>query len=832
MPNKPTTVPQLDTNQSNRTIPAASKVSDGYLTNDLLPAANANYLWGWAGDWLGWLDATFEDGDLPGDVRINGVVGIEDTPITAGIGKKLNVEHDADGTVNATAQTVAIYAPTLTGNRNICGIQSWAINTDTVGTYGGWLGAYWGTVAVNDSGKMTDADCFSGVTDVADASGQITGKACVFRAYDGTATGTIAEQYGLRVDALTAGDTQYGVWIGGVSSGESLHVDAGKVSLGPGLIEALDAGGTRAGWVVGKHDFLHVSTNRASAVSAHLFESVIEGSLNTSVTNLALGFTSRATSGTSGWASNIWSEFDGYASGGTTYQIFDCIASGIYNEGDDTITEGCCLHAYGGSNTGSGALTNLYGVKVDNINGGTNNYGVYVKNASTYAIWVDDGYTKLDGQVAIATDPDPLISLRAKQTFDAGVTEMAAYFEGSLTSALDGIALTTRSTMDVGLSSGTKTNAYNLYAQWDDDSSGGVITNGWNVYSVLSLNGGTLDKFANYRAYNGIVSGSIDNLYGFLYPTPSNAGSITSQYGIYIGILNQAANNYGLYVQAASPGYAIWVDSGECRFDGNVACGATNPDTPLHVWASDVRAPAGGVLATFEKNDACVLNILSSNAAGKFGAIWFGDADATATGRFEYYQDDDHFEWWTANGPRMELDATDGLVASVPITSPTFTCGASKTIPVNFIDAVPEITGALTSLSRDEIFGSLNFRHSSAVTFFRHLTVPQSGTITAASVRLIGSASHNFAIRIWKKAYTATAGTNATKVAEANYSTTPLDISSANGTVVSLTVLSGAVTAADTLFWEIQNVETTAPNLQVFPGSITITADEVTVSKS
>ena len=63
MPNKPTTVPELDTNQTNRTIPAPTKVSDGYLTDDVFPAANANYLHGWTGDWLGWLDGTFEDGD-------------------------------------------------------------------------------------------------------------------------------------------------------------------------------------------------------------------------------------------------------------------------------------------------------------------------------------------------------------------------------------------------------------------------------------------------------------------------------------------------------------------------------------------------------------------------------------------------------------------------------------------------------------------------------------------------------------------------------------------------------------------------------------------------
>lgn len=65
MASRPGTVPQLDTNQTYRTIPAPTKVTDGYVLNDPLPAANVNYLWGWAGDWLTWLDERSEDGSTP-----------------------------------------------------------------------------------------------------------------------------------------------------------------------------------------------------------------------------------------------------------------------------------------------------------------------------------------------------------------------------------------------------------------------------------------------------------------------------------------------------------------------------------------------------------------------------------------------------------------------------------------------------------------------------------------------------------------------------------------------------------------------------------------------
>lgn len=88
MPNKPTTVPTLDTNQTNRTIPAPTKVTDGYVLNDLLPAANLNYLVGWAGDWLTWLDGTFNDGVAAGDLSISGDVAI---PASLDVGTDLTV---------------------------------------------------------------------------------------------------------------------------------------------------------------------------------------------------------------------------------------------------------------------------------------------------------------------------------------------------------------------------------------------------------------------------------------------------------------------------------------------------------------------------------------------------------------------------------------------------------------------------------------------------------------------------------------------------------------------------------------------------------------------
>lgn len=44
-----------------------------------------------------------------------------------------------------------------------------------------------------------------------------------------------------------------------------------------------------------------------------------------------------------------------------------------------------------------GTITNQYGLNIDPLTGATNNYGIYIAGASTYAIWVDAGLSRFDG---------------------------------------------------------------------------------------------------------------------------------------------------------------------------------------------------------------------------------------------------------------------------------------------------------------------------------------------------------------------------------------------------------------------------------------------------
>src|SRR5690606_8395304 len=75
---------------------------------------------------------------------------------------------------------------------------------------------------------------------------------------------------------------------------------------------------------------------------------------------------------------------------------------------------------------------------------------------------------------------------------------------------------------------------------------------------------------------NNLATGTISTAHGIHVNTPANVGTITDNYGIYIQNQNVGTNDYGLYIQGADT-YALWVDAGVSRFDGNVVLDAALP---------------------------------------------------------------------------------------------------------------------------------------------------------------------------------------------------------------------------------------------------------------
>lgn len=66
-------------------------------------------------------------------------------------------------------------------------------------------------------------------------------------------------------------------------------------------------------------------------------------------------------------------------------------------------TLGRAVGYYAADGTGAGTLTDNYGLYVANLTKGTNDYGLYVQGADTYALWVDAGATRLDGTLEVQT---------------------------------------------------------------------------------------------------------------------------------------------------------------------------------------------------------------------------------------------------------------------------------------------------------------------------------------------------------------------------------------------------------------------------------------------
>lgn len=83
------------------------------------------------------------------------------------------------------------------------------------------------------------------------------------------------------------------------------------------------------------------------------------------------------------------------------------LIAGLFS-GGNVLSSGTITNAYGvkiiDPTTTSGGVTNLYGLFIDPVTFGGSNYGIYVGDANTYSIWVDNGLTRLDGSLELQGD--------------------------------------------------------------------------------------------------------------------------------------------------------------------------------------------------------------------------------------------------------------------------------------------------------------------------------------------------------------------------------------------------------------------------------------------
>ncbi|MBU0673006.1 MAG: hypothetical protein KJ732_08280, partial [Candidatus Margulisbacteria bacterium] len=124
------------------------------------------------------------------------------------------------------------------------------------------------------------------------------------------------------------------------------------------------------------------------------------------------------------------------------------LLSGVYFKGrvvnaSGTVTDVAALIMEDAEATGT--ITNQYGVKIPSLEAGTNNYGIYVQNASTYPIWVDDGTSRFDGNVMVGTiTPSSMLTVGGTiettaggVKFPDGTTQLTAASGGGDITAVD-----------------------------------------------------------------------------------------------------------------------------------------------------------------------------------------------------------------------------------------------------------------------------------------------------------------------------------------------------------------------------------------------------------
>lgn len=134
---------------------------------------------------------------------------------------------------------------------------------------------------------------------------------------------------------------------------------------------------------------------------------------------------------------------------------------------------------------------------------------------------------------------------------------------------------------------------YALATALDCDAGGGTIESGGSIFIADEVaTGATLTDHHSIRISNPIAGGTITNNYGIRIDTQTSGGS-----------------DYGLYIGGADTN-AVWVDSGDSRFDGDIdldqGTGLIRHNVTAGITASTTQTQGQGAL-TVEVNEISVV---------------------------------------------------------------------------------------------------------------------------------------------------------------------------------------------------------------------------------
>lgn len=211
---------------------------------------------------------------------------------------------------------------------------------------------------------------------------------------------------------------------------------------------------------------------------------------------------------------------------------------------------------------------------------------------------------------------------------------------------------------------------------------GGAI--GYNSFDGRVLISGT-NNFNHYVPFQAAPtyssSGTLGNLYGFFSAPTITAGTVTSNYGVYVAAAavsgsGSIANDYGVYINGPSAGtsanYALYTaGSAISRFGGPVGIGGVNPTTayPLYVY-SDSSSTVNHLFRNANAGTAAHSFLQVQSAAGMVEVRAYAQGGTLSdTGVIKWTDLSAGLAFYNSTGSAEIIRFTDTMVTFSGITS-------------------------------------------------------------------------------------------------------------------------------------------------------------------